>query len=118
MSLDATVALCDNPLIDLGIVPVGDRRERPATTERPYGGRMERQMTTPSSKQIAYILRLCNGRHDSDADREMAADMGCSVSAARRRATSADASRTIDRLLRASGQAPRTPRDPADFADR
>jgi hypothetical protein len=52
----------------------------------------------PTDKQIAYILRLINGRYDSDAFRAIAEDMGCAPSAASRRATKGDASRTIERL--------------------
>lgn len=52
----------------------------------------------PSSKQINYIIRLVKGRDEHDAYAAIASDMGCSVSAARKRATSAEASRTIDRL--------------------
>lgn len=59
----------------------------------------------PTDKQINYILRLCNGRHDWDAYAEIAKDMGCSTSAAQRRATKGDASKTIDRLSRGKSYA-------------
>lgn len=51
-----------------------------------------------TDKQIDYILSLCHGRHDSDAYREIARDMGCSMTAAQQRATKRDAASTIDRL--------------------
>jgi hypothetical protein len=51
-----------------------------------------------TEKQIDYILKLIRGRHDRDAYREIGRDMGASASAAQRRATAQDASRTIDRL--------------------
>lgn len=55
-------------------------------------------MTTPTDKQINFILSLIKQRHSSDAFREIAKDMGCSMSSAQRRATKFDASATIDRL--------------------
>lgn len=51
-------------------------------------------MAQITDKQTRYIERLSGGRWQ-DA---VAADMGCSPSAAYRRATSADGSRTIARL--------------------
>lgn len=54
---------------------------------------------TPTDKQIDYILCLINSRFPYDAFREIAKDMGCSVSAAQRRATKVDASHTIGRLI-------------------
>lgn len=51
-----------------------------------------------TDKQISYILSLCHGRHESDAFREIAKDMGCSATAATKRATKQDASVTIARL--------------------
>ena len=54
----------------------------------------------PTEKQIAYILRLCRGSHESHAFGEIAKDMGVSTSAATKRATSQDASTTIARLQR------------------
>ncbi len=63
----------------------------------------------PTDKQINYILRLVNGRHDSDAFRAIAEDIGCSTSAAERRASSADASRTIERLTEDSSPGARRP---------
>lgn len=59
-------------------------------------------MTRPTEKQIAYILSLCDGRHESDAYRAIAETMRVSMSAASKRATSKDASETIDRLRRAA----------------
>ncbi len=53
----------------------------------------------PTDAQINYILSLCNGRYDSQAFAEIARDMGVSTTAASRRATKDDASRTIERLL-------------------
>ena len=58
-------------------------------------------MNGPTDKQVSFILKLCNGRHETDAFREIAEDMGCSTTAALRRATSRDASATIDRLKNA-----------------
>lgn len=55
----------------------------------------------PTDKQINFILSMCNGRHESDAFSEIAKDMGCSTSAAQRRATKQDASRTIERMKKA-----------------
>lgn len=51
-------------------------------------------MNQITDKQISYIERLSHGRWQ-DA---VAQDMGCSPSAAFKRATKADGSRTIDRL--------------------
>lgn len=55
-------------------------------------------MNGPTDRQIAYIMDLIDGRHESDAYRAIAETMGCSTTAAMRRATRRDASRTIDRL--------------------
>jgi len=52
----------------------------------------------PTAKQIAYILSLTGGRHESDAYRAIAKVLGISTSSAQRRATKSDASRTIDAL--------------------
>lgn len=65
---------------------------KPSTSNRPTG------------KQVAYILKLCNGRHESHAYAEIAKSMGCSTTAASRRATKNDASETIDRLRTERGQ--------------
>lgn len=51
-----------------------------------------------TEKQIDYIIRLCGGRDDHDAYQAIANVTGMSVSAARRRASKQDASRTIDAL--------------------
>jgi hypothetical protein len=62
---------------------------------------MERSMNDTTDKQISCILRLISGRHASDAFREIAKDMGCSMTAAMKRATKQNASVTITRLLAA-----------------
>lgn len=55
-------------------------------------------MSGPTEKQISYINSLVNARSQDDAWREIAKTMGRSMSAAKSRATKADASATIDRL--------------------
>ena len=65
-------------------------------------------MTQITDKQIAYLDRLSGGRWQ-DA---VAEDMGCSPSAAYKRATSADASRTIARLLARNPQRAARPSQP------
>lgn len=59
-------------------------------------------MTTngPTTKQISYILDLIGARHEWAAYGEIAKDMRVSTTAAQRRATRRDASRTIDRLTK------------------
>lgn len=57
-------------------------------------------MNKPSEKQIALILKLTNGRYASDAYRAIGNVVGISASSAERRATMADASKTIDKLLK------------------
>lgn len=64
-------------------------------------------MAQITDRQIAYIERLSRQRWQD----EVAADMGCSASAAQHRATSADGSMTIDRLLAGKPKPPaREPR--------
>ena len=58
----------------------------------------------PTDKQMKYILSLCGGRYDSHAFGEIARDMGVSTTAASRRATKDDASRTIERLRAQKGK--------------
>jgi transposase len=67
---------------------------KPANQEKD----MATSSNAPTQKQISYILSLCGGRYDSDAYREIAKTCGISTSSAQRRATKADASKTIDRL--------------------
>ncbi|HLS33496.1 MAG TPA: hypothetical protein VK039_07895 [Brevibacterium sp.] len=55
-------------------------------------------MSGPTQKQLDYINSLVNARSQDDAWREIAKTMGRSMSAAKSRATKADASATIDRL--------------------
>ena len=55
-------------------------------------------MNKPTDKQIAFILSLVGGRYDSDAYRAIGEVCGISTSAAERRATKQDASRTISEL--------------------
>ena len=59
---------------------------------------MSQTQNRPSQKQIAFIISLCGGHYDSDAYREIAKDMGRTMTAAQSRSTKEDASRTIDRL--------------------
>ncbi len=55
-------------------------------------------MNRPTEKQITYIVALVSGRREDDAYREIAKVCNISTSAARRRATKQDASRTIEAL--------------------
>lgn len=59
----------------------------------------------PTDKQINYINILSGGSSYSNAMWEIAKDMGVQPSKAARRATSADASRTIARLLKEEKEA-------------
>lgn len=55
-------------------------------------------MNRPTEKQLAYILSLVKGSHESDAYRAIGSVCRMSTSAAKRRATKQDASKTIDHL--------------------
>ncbi len=60
---------------------------------------MTSQSNAPTEKQINFILKLSGGSREWDAFHQIAKTIGCSASAATKRATMAHASATIERLL-------------------
>lgn len=56
-------------------------------------------MTTPTHKQLDYILKILKSTNISDAWREIGKTMGNGPSQAKKYGTTEDASKTIQRLL-------------------